>query len=62
MTVTSEILHITTNKIYICNGFQLTPGTEEEIEFQNSTEKEILQNNKITFVRDYIELIEENLN
>lgn len=59
MIIISEILHVSTNKIFVCDGFQLTPNCEEEVIFQNSTEEEILQNEKITFSRDYV-LPEQN--
>ncbi len=53
--ITSEVLHITTNKIFVCTGFELTPGTDEYNKFQSSTESKILKDNRITFDREYVE-------
>jgi hypothetical protein len=50
-----EVIHFKLNKIFVCEGFELKPGTDEYEAFQLSTEKEILKNPKIKFVRDYIE-------
>jgi hypothetical protein len=53
--ITSEFLHIESNKIFVCIGFE--PTEEQLEEFQSMNESEILENENIEFSRDFVEPI-----